>query len=226
MELKLIPSILSADFAKLAEQIKAVEQAGADMLHIDSMDNHYVPNLTIGPVVVECIRKYTKLPFDVHLMTEKPESLIKPFIEAGANLISIHYETCTHLHQAIHSIKKYGAKAGIVLNPATPLCSLEEIIIDVDFVLIMSVNPGFPSQPFIKSSLKKIKSLRNILEKNSLSIPIEVDGGIKYENVEDVIKEGANWIVIGSGIFSKEDPYQETKKIKELFSNISKRLPS
>ena len=175
MELKLIPSILSADFGKLAEQITMVQEAGADMIHIDSMDNHYVPNLTIGPIVVKCN-------------------------------------------------KKYGAKAGIALNPATPISTLEEIIDEVDYILIMTVNPGFASQPFIESCLKKIQKLKNILTKKLLNIPIEVDGGIKYENAEQVIKQGAKWIVIGSGIFSKTDPAKETIKIKNLFKKLENNM--
>lgn len=224
MELKLIPSILSADFGKLAEQITMVQEAGADMIHIDSMDNHYVPNLTIGPIVVKWIKKYTNLPFDVHLMTAKPETLISAFIDAGADLISLHYEAALHLHQTINSIKKYGAKAGIALNPATPISTLEEIIDEVDYILIMTVNPGFASQPFIESCLKKIQKLKNILTKKLLNIPIEVDGGIKYENAEQVIKQGAKWIVIGSGIFSKTDPAKETIKIKNLFKKLENNM--
>lgn len=224
MKLKLVPSILSADFGKLAEQINIVQEAGADMIHIDSMDNHYVPNLTIGPIVVNWINKYTNLPFDVHLMTAKPETLIAPFIDAGADLISVHYEATLHLHQVIDGIKKYGKKAGIALNPATPICTLEEIIYDLDYILIMTVNPGFASQPFIGSCLRKIKKLKNMLIEKSINIPIEVDGGVKYENAEQIIKEGAQWIVIGSGIFSKEDPAKEIIKIKNLFKKIEENI--
>lgn len=224
MEKKLLPSILSADFGYLAEQIKMVEEAGADMLHIDIMDNHFVPNLTIGPVVVSWIRKYSKLDFDVHLMIKKPESLIEPFIEAGANLISVHYEDCIHLHNIIDKIKKAGLKAGVAINPATSLTCLDEIISDVDYILLMSVNPGFASQKFIPSTLEKIKRLRKQLQEINLHKIIEVDGGIKLENAEELIKAGADWLVIGSGIFSYENPAAKVKEIKTLLNKFNKNI--
>jgi len=216
MEKKLLPSILSADFGHLSEHIKIVEEAGADMLHVDIMDNQFVPNLTIGPVVVKWIRKNTSLDFDVHLMTVAPETLIKPFVDAGADLLSVHYEATIHLHSTINAIRKAGAKAGIVLNPATPLCSLDEILPEVDYILLMSVNPGFAEQNFIESTKKKIAALHTILQEKGMAIPIEVDGGIKVENVKEILEAGADWIVSGSGIFSAQNPAEKVQQLKTI----------
>jgi len=198
----LAPSILSANFANLESDIKSVEVAGANVLHVDVMDGRFVPNITIGPCVVESIREITNLPLDVHLMIVEPEKYIKDFAKAGADWISVHWEACTHLHRTVSMIKELGKKAGVVINPATPVSFLEEILPFVDFVLIMSVNPGFGGQSFIKTSLEKIKKLRETIERKGLKIPIEVDGGVKTDNVKEIVDAGANIIVAGSAVFS------------------------
>jgi ribulose-phosphate 3-epimerase len=198
----LAPSILSANFANLESDIKSVEVAGANVLHVDVMDGRFVPNITIGPCVVESVREITNLPLDVHLMIVEPEKYIKDFAKAGADWISVHWEACTHLHRTVSMIKELGKKAGVVINPATPVSFLEEILPFVDFVLIMSVNPGFGGQSFIKTSLEKIKKLRETIERKGLKIPIEVDGGVKTDNVKEIVDAGANIIVAGSAVFS------------------------
>jgi ribulose-phosphate 3-epimerase len=198
----LAPSILSANFANLESDIKSVEVAGANVLHVDVMDGRFVPNITIGPCVVESIREITNLPLDVHLMIVEPEKYIKDFAKAGADWISVHWEACTHLHRTVSMIKELGKKAGVVINPATPVSFLEEILPFADFVLIMSVNPGFGGQSFIKTSLEKIKKLRETIERKGLKIPIEVDGGVKTDNVKEIVDAGANIIVAGSAVFS------------------------
>ncbi|SMP08498.1 ribulose-phosphate 3-epimerase [Desulfurobacterium pacificum] len=197
----LAPSILSADFSRLGEQISIVESAGADILHVDVMDGRFVPNITVGIPVVESIRKITEMPIDVHLMIVEPEKYVVDFVKAGANLVSFHFEAAVHHHRIIEEIKKAGAKAGIVINPSTPVFFLENILEYVDFVLVMSVNPGFGGQKFINSSLKKIKKLKELIEKEKLSTLIEVDGGVKADNVNEVVQAGADIIVAGSAIF-------------------------
>ncbi len=197
----LAPSILSANFANLEKDIKEAESAGADLLHVDVMDGRFVPNITVGIPVVESIRKVTHLPLDVHLMIVEPEKYISDFVKAGANWISFHYEAVTHHHRIVTMIKELGAKAGIALNPSTPVFLLEEILPYLDFVLVMSVNPGFGGQKFIESSTSKIKKLKQIIEKRELCVKIEVDGGIKLNNVEKVLKAGAEIIVAGSAVF-------------------------
>jgi ribulose-phosphate 3-epimerase len=197
----LAPSILSADFSRLGEQISIVESAGADILHVDVMDGRFVPNITVGIPVVESIRKITEMPIDVHLMIVEPEKYVVDFVKAGANLVSFHFEAAVHHHRIIEEIKKAGAKAGIVINPSTPVFFLEDILEYVDFVLVMSVNPGFGGQKFINSSLKKIKKLKELIEKEKLSTLIEVDGGVKADNVNEVVQAGADIIVAGSAIF-------------------------
>ncbi|QCX32224.1 ribulose-phosphate 3-epimerase [Caloramator sp. E03] len=214
--IKLAPSILSADFGKLYEEIKKVEDAGADLLHIDIMDGHFVPNITIGPLVVESIRKKSNLIFDVHLMIENPDNYIQQFIDAGADIISVHVEACRHLHRTIQNIKSSGAKAGVVLNPATPIETIEYILEDVDMVLLMSVNPGFGGQKFIESTLNKIKKLRKIIDENKLKIDIEVDGGINLNNVKDVVNAGANIIVAGSAVFYSDNISKTIEEFKRL----------
>ena len=202
---KIAPSILSADFSRLGEEVKAVEEAGADWIHVDVMDGRFVPNITIGPLVVESLRKVTKLPLDVHLMIENADLYIEDFAKAGADIISVHAEACPHLHRTIQSIKENGAKAGVVLNPATTLFALDEIIEQVDMVLLMSVNPGFGGQKFINSVLSKIELLRNTLNESGVELDLQVDGGIKPDNVGIIKQAGANVLVAGSAIFGSDD---------------------
>jgi ribulose-phosphate 3-epimerase len=202
---KIAPSILSADFSRLGEEVKAVEEAAADWIHVDVMDGRFVPNITIGPLVVESLRKVTKLPLDVHLMIENADQYIEDFANAGADIISVHAEACPHLHRTIQSIKENGAKAGVVLNPATTLFALDEIIEQVDMVLLMSVNPGFGGQTFIGSVLSKIELLRNTLNESGVELDVEVDGGIKPDNAATIKQAGANVLVAGSAIFGSDD---------------------
>jgi ribulose-phosphate 3-epimerase len=204
--LYIAPSILSADFSKLAEEIRDVEKGGADLIHVDVMDGHFVPNITMGPLVVEAIRPHTALTLDVHLMIEQPDRYIPAFASAGANIISVHVEACRHLHRTLHMIKEHGVKAGVVLNPATPLSTIEHVLEDVEMVLLMTVNPGFGGQQFIPSVLPKIKNLRKTLaEKELHHIDIEVDGGINAETAALVTKAGANVLVAGNAIFGVDD---------------------
>jgi ribulose-phosphate 3-epimerase len=203
------PSILSADFSKLGDEIKAVEAAGADWIHADVMDGHFVPNITIGPLIVEAVKRVTDLPIDVHLMIENPDNYISAFAEAGASYISVQVETCIHLNRTVQRIKDCGARAGVVLNPATPLANLEWVLEDVDYVLIMSVNPGFGGQAFIPSSLDKIKALRQQIQGRGLSVLIEVDGGVNENTIAAIASAGADVFVAGSAIFGSKD-YQKT----------------
>ncbi len=216
-DIKLIaPSILSADFARLGEEIKTVEQAGADIIHLDIMDGRYVPNITIGIPVVESLRPLTDLPFDAHLMIVEPEKYVPDFIKAGCNMISFHMDACIHSHRLVDYIKSQGVKAGVVLNPATPVNTLEEIIHFVDYVLVMSVNPGFGGQKFIPETLHKIRKLRRLMEETGRTdILIEIDGGIKESNISQVSAEGANIFVAGSSIFKAEDPAQAVRNLKQ-----------
>lgn len=213
---KIAPSILSADFLRLGEEIKAAEEAGADMLHLDVMDGHFVPNITIGPFVIEAIRKITKLPLDVHLMIEEPDRYIKEFIKAGADLLTVHIEASVHLHRTIHWIKESGIRAGVSLNPATPVWSLDNILHDLDLVLIMSVNPGFGGQDFIPHVLEKIKTLKSMIREKGLQTLIEVDGGIKYDNAREVASAGADILVMGSGFFNAKDYKDLVKDLRKL----------
>ncbi|WP_153124123.1 ribulose-phosphate 3-epimerase [Peribacillus tepidiphilus] len=202
---KIAPSILSADFSKLADEIRDVEAGGADYIHVDVMDGHFVPNITIGPLIVEAIRPVTKLPLDVHLMIENPDLYIEAFAKAGADYITVHVEACKHLHRTIHYIKSLGVKAGVVLNPATPVESIQHIIADVDMVLLMSVNPGFGGQKFIPEVLPKIRKVKEMaLEKNP-HLEIEVDGGVNAETAKLCIDAGANVLVAGSAIYNQAD---------------------
>ena len=210
---KIAPSILSADFTRLGNEIEAVAQAGADWIHVDVMDGHFVPNITMGPLVVEAVRRCTDLPVDVHLMIANPDLYVPEFASAGADYISVQVEACLHLHRSIHLIKEKGVKAGAVLNPATPLCSMEHILEDLDYVLIMSVNPGFGGQKFIPGTVEKIRQLRSIIEKRNLSTLIQVDGGINKTTISEVASAGADVFVAGSAIFNTDD-YQ--KAIDEL----------
>lgn len=212
--MKLAPSILSADFSNLLKDIKMVEEAGCDMLHIDVMDGHFVPNITIGPLVIESLKGKTNLPFDVHLMIENPDKYISQFVKAGAYIISVHSEACVHLHRTIQLIKEHNVKAAVALNPATPLNVLEYVLEDLDMVLLMTVNPGFGGQDFIKSSLSKIKTLKGMIDDRGLDIDIQVDGGIKEDNVKEIVRAGANIIVAGSAIFNSKDIKQTVKQFK------------
>ncbi len=203
--MKIAPSILSADFAKLAEQISQCEAGGADWIHCDVMDGHFVPNITIGPMIVAAARKSTHLPVDVHLMIEKPEQYISAFREAGADTITVHVEACTHLHRVVHQILESGACAGVALNPATPLAAVEAILPDIDVLLIMTVNPGFGGQKFIESSIARITKARHMMATLGKNIAIEVDGGIDVQTAPHVIAAGADVLVAGSSIFGSLD---------------------
>jgi len=202
---KLAPSILSADFARLGEQVVEAARAGADYIHVDVMDGRFVPNLTIGPLVVQAIRPHTTLPLDVHLMIVEPERLIPEFVEAGANIVSVHVEACPHLHRVVEQIHKLGAKASVALNPATPLSAIEEVLPEVEQVLVMSVNPGFPAQTFIESTVDKVRRLRRMLDERGLSAEIEVDGGVNAETALRVVEAGARVLVAGSAVYSKRE---------------------
>ncbi len=213
---KIAPSILSADFGKLAEEIQKVEAAGADLIHVDVMDGHFVPNLTFGPPVIASIRKVTRLPFDVHLMIEKPERTIQDFVDAGSDIITIHMEAENHLHKAIDFIKGKGIKAGVSLNPATPLCLVDEIIEDIDLLMVMSVNPGFGGQQFIESTLAKIKKARNLIDERAPHVLLEVDGGVKLDNMKSIKEAGADIFVAGSAIFKSKDYKQTIQTMKKI----------
>lgn len=213
--IKIAPSILSADFSKLGEEIVKITDAGADMVHIDVMDGHFVPNLTLGAPIVKALRKVTDLPFDVHLMINNPETLIDDFIDAGADIITIHMESTNHLHRLIQRIKSKGVKAAVSLNPATPLNTLEEILVDLDMVLLMSVNPGFGGQSFIPATLDKISRLKEMINAKKLNIDIQVDGGINLETAPEVIKHGANILVAGSAVYGSKDVKDTITKLKK-----------
>lgn len=204
-DILIAPSLLSADFARLGEELAAIEKAGADWAHVDVMDGHFVPNITIGPLVVEAVKKVTNLPLDVHLMIENADSYIDQFAKAGADIITVHQEACPHLHRTIAAIKGLGKKAGVSLNPATSLATLEEILPELDMVLLMSVNPGFGGQSFIKGSLDKAKVLKTIIDDMGYDIDIEMDGGIKPANSAAVIEAGVNVLVAGSAVFGSDD---------------------
>lgn len=212
--IKIAPSILSADFSRLADEITKIEQAGADWVHIDVMDGHFVPNLTFGAPVVAAIRKVTPLPFDVHLMVNNPQDLIEPFARAGADIITVHAETAPHLHRLIQTIKELGKKAGVSLNPSTPLSAVEEVLADVDMLLIMSVNPGFGGQKFIPSAVDKIARLKSMLDERNLIVDIEVDGGINAATARQVIAAGANILVAGSAVYGAPDIPQAINAIR------------
>ncbi|MHB8062826.1 MAG: ribulose-phosphate 3-epimerase [Ruminiclostridium sp.] len=211
---KIAPSILSADFSCLGDEIKKVDDNGADLIHIDVMDGHFVPNITIGPGVVKCIRKVTEKPFDVHLMVANPDDFIEQYAQAGADIITVHVEASKHLNRTIQIIKSCGKKVGVALNPATPLTMLDYVLQDVDMVLLMTVNPGFGGQSYIKFSTRKIESLKNMIIRNTLNIDIEVDGGIDATNIDVVTKAGANIIVAGSAIYNKPDIGEAIKQLK------------
>ena len=207
--IKISPSILSADFARLGEEIRAIDAGGADYIHIDVMDGHFVPNITIGPLVIDAVRKVTARPLDVHLMIEGPDRYIADFAQAGADLITVHQEAVPHLHRTIQLIKSLGKKAGVSLNPATPVSTLDVILDDLDLVLLMSVNPGFGGQSFIPATLAKISALRQRIEERGLGVEIEVDGGVKADNIGRIAAAGADVFVAGSAVFSTPD-YAQT----------------
>ncbi len=213
------PSILSADFSRLGEEIKAVEAAGADWIHVDVMDGHFVPNITIGPMVVKAVRKVTKLPIDVHLMIENPDRFIQDFAKAGASLISVQVETCTHLHRTIHLIRDCGCRPGAVLNPATPASALEWILDDLDFVLIMSVNPGFGGQKFIQTALQKTRDMRRWIQSKKLPTLIEIDGGVNENTILEISEAGADVFVAGSAIFGSQDYGKTISTLKQIIMN-------
>ncbi len=206
---KLAPSILSADFSKLGEQIIAAENAGVDLLHIDVMDGHFVPNITIGPLVLESLRGRTSLPFDTHLMISDPDRYIERFVIAGSDIVTVHAEATPHLHRTIHLINDYGAKAGVALNPSTPLALIENVLVDIDLLLIMTVNPGFGGQKFIETMLPKIEEAHEIIHQSGLKIELEVDGGVKPENARAIADAGADILVAGSAIFNRKYPVQD-----------------
>ena len=217
------PSILSADFSRLGEEVDSVIQAGADIIHFDVMDNHFVPNLTIGPLVCESLRKYgIKAPIDVHLMTEPVDSLIKDFATAGATYITFHPEASTHIHRSLELIRSLGCKSGLVFSPGTPLNCLEHLIEEIDMILIMSVNPGFGGQSFIKSSLDKISASREIISESGRDIRLEVDGGVKIDNIAEIASAGADTFVAGSAIFGSENYQKTISSMKKEINSISK----
>ena len=213
---EIVPSILSANFARLADEITRVERGGATMLHLDVMDGHFVPNLTIGQPVVESIRKSTKLHLDVHLMIESPERYVTEFVKAGANSVSVHYEAARNLDGVLQMIREAGAMAGVVLNPATPAEVLEDVLGVVDYVLLMSVNPGFGGQKLIPYVLAKVRRLNLMRRAKKLAFPIEIDGGVHRENLAEVVRAGCDWIVTGSGIFHSPDPETTVREFREI----------
>jgi ribulose-phosphate 3-epimerase len=213
---KLAPSLLSADFSKLGEEIALIDNSGADYVHLDVMDGIYVPNITFGAPVIKKIRGTTKLPFDVHLMVDRPERFIDDFADAGSDIITVHPDASIHLHRTLQSIRERGVKAGVSLNPSTPLNVLEHIMDDVDLILIMSVNPGFGGQSYIPAMTEKIKKLRNLILRSGNDIILEVDGGIKLDNAREIIDAGADLIVVGSGIFNAQDVEQRIGAFKKI----------
>lgn len=214
--IQIAPSILSADFSKIEEAVRMAEEGGADVIHVDVMDGHFVPNLTFGPQLVASLRKKTSIPLDVHLMIDNPRAFIPLFAEAGADWISIHVEASVHLHKDVTLIKEYEKKAGLALNPATPLHLINEILNELDFILLMTVNPGWGGQEFIESCHSKISKLKNWITGQQLRIPIEIDGGVNLSNMEELIKDGADILVAGSAVFSEKNPQDAIVKMKEL----------
>jgi ribulose-phosphate 3-epimerase len=218
---EIVPSILSANFARLAEEIACVERGGATMLHLDVMDGHFVSNLTIGPPVVESIRKCTRLHLDVHLMIENPERYCTEFVKAGANSVSVHYEACRHLDGTLEMIREAGAMAGVVLNPATPVAVLENVLEVADYVLLMSVNPGFGGQKLIPYVLDKVRPLNVMRRAKKLALPIEIDGGVHRENLAEVVRAGCDWIVTGSAVFHSPDPEAAVREFREIAAHAT-----
>ena len=220
MILKIAPSILSADFSELAKEVRRVEGGGADLLHIDVMDGRFVPNITIGPLVVKSIRDKTKLPFDVHLMILNPDDQIEKFAKAGSDIIGVSAEGCAHLHRTIQNIKELGKKVSVALNPSTPLCTIEYVLEDIDQVLLMTVNPGFPGQSFIPNVLPKIRECRKMVEERGLKLDIEVDGGITEETAPLAVKAGANVLVAGTAVYGKQDIREAIQALRKSCANL------
>lgn len=213
--IKIAPSILSADFSNLEQQVRLVEKGGADWVHLDIMDGHFVPNITFGPMIVRVIRSLTELPLDTHLMIEKPERYLEEFREAGSDHVTVHVETCPHLHRTIQQIHRLGMKAGVTLNPATPASSLREILPDVDIVLIMTVNPGFGGQKFIRSMLQKVREISGMVKSTNPGILLEVDGGVDLNNASLLVRAGANVLVAGNSIFSRRNISQAIVNLRK-----------
>jgi ribulose-phosphate 3-epimerase len=218
MSVRLAPSILSADFAHLARDISAAEAGGADLIHVDVMDGHFVPNITVGPPVVRAVRRVTALPLDVHLMIEDPDRYIDAFVDAGAAMLSVHVEVLPHLHRTLAAIRQAGAKAGVVLNPSTPVVAIEEVAANLDFVLVMSVNPGFGGQTFIPASLDKIRRVRALLDRAGNQAPVEVDGGIDCTTAPGVVEAGAEILVAGQAVFGEPDPAAAIRAMRKAVS--------
>ena len=216
--IKIAPSILSADFSRLGDEVRRAEEAGADIIHLDIMDGHFVPNLTFGPIIVKAIRDYTKLPFYVHLMVERPEDYIERVIEAGGDLVIVHVEACTHLQKILSMIRDLGARSGVALNPATPLTTIEYVLDDLDLILIMSVNPGFGGQEFIPSVLPKIRRARRRVVKRGLEMEIAVDGGVNVETAPKVVEAGADVLVAGTAVFGKPNLKKAIQELREAAS--------
>ncbi|HUS08363.1 MAG TPA: ribulose-phosphate 3-epimerase [Bryobacteraceae bacterium] len=219
--IEIVPSILSADFARLAEEVQRVEQAGVTMLHVDVMDGHFVPNLTLGPPVVKSLRKVTKLKLDLHLMIEDPDTYAPVFIAAGADQISVHQEVCRNLDRTLRMIQSEGARAGVVINPATPVSVLEEVLEVADYVLVMSVNPGFGAQRFLPNALRKIRAIDRRRRDLGIPLPIEVDGGINMDNLGDVVRAGCDWIVAGSSIFDSADAAATVRRMQQIVTDAA-----
>jgi ribulose-phosphate 3-epimerase len=211
--IELAPSILSADFARLAEQVRAASEGGGTVIHVDVMDGHFVPNLTVGPPLVKSLRKATKLPLDCHLMIENPDQFIAEFVDAGADWISVHQEACRHLNRTLHLIRSHDALAGVVINPATPVETLSEVLEIVDYVLVMSVNPGFGGQKFVPETVRKIRRLADLRSQRGLNYRIEVDGGIGLDTVAEVVRAGAEILVAGNAVFGQGDPKTNAQKL-------------
>jgi len=222
---QIAPSILSADFAALGEAVAAAERGGADLIHVDVMDGHFVPNITSGPPVVTSLKRIARVPLDVHLMIEEPDRYLEAFAEAGASMLSVHLEVLPHLHRTVHAIQALDVKAGVVINPATPVASLSEIAGDVDYVLVMSVNPGFGGQTFIPRSESKVREVRALLDRAGNAAPVEIDGGIDRHNVGRVVAAGASIIVAGSAIFHAPDPERATRELKAAALGATTTVP-
>ncbi|MFP3356918.1 ribulose-phosphate 3-epimerase [Planococcus citreus] len=218
--IKIAPSILAADFAKLGQEVQEVEKAGADWIHIDVMDGHFVPNITMGPIVVDALRPLTQLPLDVHLMIENPDRYIEDFAKAGADYITVHVEACPHLHRTIQLIRSFGVKPGVVLNPHTPIETIQHVLEDIDLVLFMTVNPGFGGQKFIHSVVPKVAALSQLIKDKGLSVDIQIDGGINEETIVPCAQAGANVFVAGSAIFGKQDRTQALQAIKKAGQGV------